>query len=566
MKMLTELGAKRKAKAAGWADAIVSEADLRAARRGCWYDPAAAERPIHFFRKALTHTQSGHSGKVFEPVPWQSSLLRRLYGWKRPNSLRRFTRALCFIPRRSGKSVFGGGIGLYGLIADNEPSAQVAIVASSIEQAKNIYNSASAMVQTSPELAKRIKTIDSTRRMLHRESMSNLMILTPDFKRARGVGPSLLLFDEIVAQGDDRRLYDVLRYSQSARRQPIALYFSTAGASRDTSLIGELVGYAEQVESGRVDDDNFLPVLYRAPADADPADEAVWKAANPSIGHTITLQSVREEFDDAKTSNRKMAVFRTERLNQFVAAATAYLDVAKWDLCSRRLKSESPHEWRERVLQQAEDELWPLYLGMDLAGSTDTTALVALFRVPDEDAEDGHRYVAVPWCWVPSECQRPNERPAILPLIAEGYIETVDGSWMDFSIVERLVLELRERFHLQELAFDRRFAAGIIQNLIRAGITCTPIAMSYSDLNAPTKELERLVLSGRIDHGGNPAYRWQAENLSVKVGDQGDVYPVKPRSAAKVDAMVATILALARSVVSQPSGLSGAVDDWFVTV
>lgn len=564
--MLTERGAKTKAKRDGWVEWIRSEADLRAARRGCHFDVAAAERPIWFFRNALTHTESHHAGKPFDPIPWQADLLRQLYGWKRPNGLRRFSRCLLFIARKGGKSTFASGCGLFELVATGEAGATVAVVASSIDQADVTYATASRMVSASPELTKRIEVIDSRRRLLYRPTMSVLRVLTPDYKRARGVNPSALIFDEIVSQGDDRRLYDVLRFSQTAREQPLAMYISTAGASRDTSLIGELVDYAEQVEAGRVDDDHFLPVLYRAAPDDAVDDPASWKKANPSIGYATSIDSVREEYEEAKTSKRKMTAFRTERLNQFVGAAESFLDMGAWDACSRRRANETPHKWRERVLEQAEAEFWPLICGMDLAGSTDTTSLVALFRVEDPDCEDGHRYVSVPWCWIPFESQRPNERPAILPLIEEGYIETVEGNWMDFSIVERLVLELRERFNLQELAYDRRFAAGIVQNLIRAGITCTPIAMSYSDLNTPTKELERVVLSSRLDHGGNPAYRWQAENLSVKVGDQGDIYPIKPRSASKVDIMVATILALARSIVSQPSGLTGSVDDWFITV
>ena len=75
-------------------------------------------------------------------------------------------------------------------------------------------------------------------------------------------------------------------------------------------------------------------------------------------------------------------------------------------------------------------------------------------------------------------------------------------------------------------------------------------------MSQPTKELERLVLSGRLRHGGNPIARWMADNLEVKHGPAGTVYPVKPKnpkSQKKIDGMVALIMALDRATRLQPT-------------
>ena len=67
-------------------------------------------------------------------------------------------------------------------------------------------------------------------------------------------------------------------------------------------------------------------------------------------------------------------------------------------------------------------------------------------------------------------------------------------------------------------------------------------------LSEPTKEFERLVVSGKLAHGGNPCLAWMANNVTVKHDPAGNIKPDKGKSHRhKIDGIVASIIALARA-------------------
>ena len=70
------------------------------------------------------------------------------------------------------------------------------------------------------------------------------------------------------------------------------------------------------------------------------------------------------------------------------------------------------------------------------------------------------------------------------------------------------------------------------------------VQQGYSSMSPGAKELERLVVSGMLDHGGHPVLKWMASNVAVAIGKQGDIVPIKDKSTERIDGIVATIIAL----------------------
>jgi phage terminase large subunit-like protein len=56
---------------------------------------------------------------------------------------------------------------------------------------------------------------------------------------------------------------------------------------------------------------------WSAPQDADPGDEAVWRACMPALGRTITVEAIRAEYEKARDQG-KLNEFRRAYLNQWV--------------------------------------------------------------------------------------------------------------------------------------------------------------------------------------------------------------------------------------------------------
>ena len=95
---------------------------------------------IDFILK-LKHSTGKHADKPFILEPWQVFIIMNLYGffWKGTTS-RRFNNAYLEISRKNGKSATASALGLYHLIADGEPDAQVLMAANSKEQAKIAFD------------------------------------------------------------------------------------------------------------------------------------------------------------------------------------------------------------------------------------------------------------------------------------------------------------------------------------------------------------------------------------------------------------------------------------------
>jgi phage terminase large subunit-like protein len=93
-------------------------------KRGLRFDRAAAQHAIDFFG-FLKHSKGEWAGQPFVLEGWQQFLVWVLFGWKRADGLRRFRTAYIEVPRKNGKTTLVAGLGLYLMVADGEPGAEV---------------------------------------------------------------------------------------------------------------------------------------------------------------------------------------------------------------------------------------------------------------------------------------------------------------------------------------------------------------------------------------------------------------------------------------------------------
>ena len=73
-----------------------------------------------------------------------------------------------------------------------------------------------------------------------------------------------------------------------------------------------------------------------------------------------------------------------------------------------------------------------------------------------------------------------------------------------------------------------------------------PIGQQMSSMSGPSKELEKLVVSKRLEHGNNPIMNWCAGNVTIKEDANGNIRPDKEKSIERIDGIVALICALSR--------------------
>lgn len=511
---------------------IHTAADERAVAGGCWFDLAAAEHVRAFFARFLRHSKGVWAGQPFELLDWQwRDVIAPLFGWKRADGSRRYRRGYVEVPKKNGKSTLAAGVSLYLLVGDREPGAEVANAACDRGQAAIVFDEAAAMVRSSPELSAVLELIDSRKTIVHRASGSKYHALSADVPTKEGLNLSGLVVDELHAH-PSRDLFDTLLHSGAARRQPLALSITTAGIYDPTSIGWEQHEYARQVLDGALEDPAFFAYIRAADPAADWTDPAVWQAANPSLGVTVQESELAEACRAAQFSPSLELVFRRYRLNQWTQQAERWLPLSTWDASAGHPINEAAYAGGRACG------------GIDLAAVSDLSAAAWLLPCPhDRDAVD-----VVVRCWLPEGAiAASRNRPLYEQWRRDGVLRTTPGTTTDYAFIVQTLLEDVKRFGCDSIGLDRLFQGlSVGQALGEADLEVFPVGMGFLSMAPLVSELERLVLSGKLHHGGHSILRWCVDGVEMKVDPAGNRKPSREHRATKIDALVAVLLALDR--------------------
>jgi phage terminase large subunit-like protein len=488
-----------------------------------------AQKAVDFFEQVLVHTKGEWAGKPFLLLPWQDDLLRRAFGTLREDGLRQYQTVYCEIPKKQGKSETAAGVALYLLIADGEEGAEVYGAAADRDQAGIVYNVAADMCRLKPTLAKRVKIVDSTKRIIYPKTRSYYRALSSETAGKHGYNVHGLIFDEMHVQ-PNRVLWDTLSKGIAARRQPLIFVITTAGVYDPNSICWELHEYARQVIESVIDDPSFLAVIYAADEKDDWTDPAIWRKANPSLGITVQEDYYRNEVKQALEVPAKENTFRRLFLNQWTRQETRWLPLHAWDECAG-------------IVDEEELAGEPCWGGLDLASTTDIASLTLTFRVEDE-------YRSIWRLWCPEDSIEQRSRRDRVPYDLwqrQGHLIATSGNVIDFSFIRGEILRLAEKFNIQDIAYDRWGASQLSLELQDSGLVVVPFGQGYASMNAPTTLLLKLVLGKQLKHSNNPVVRWMADNLVTVTDDAGNVKPSKGRAREKIDGMVSLIMSLDRA-------------------
>ena len=496
------------------------------------YDKAAADYAVNFI-ECLCHTKGTWAGKPFELIDWQERIIRDLFGVLKPNGYRQFNTAYIEIPKKQGKSELAAAVALLLCCGDGEERAEVYGCAADRQQASIVFEVAADMIRMCPALAKRVKILASTKRIIYLPTNSFYQVLSAEAYSKHGFNIHGMIMDEMHIQ-PNRKLFDVMtKGSGDARMQPLYFLITTAGTDTH-SICYEIHQKAMDILEGRKMDATFYPVIYGAKESEDWTDPEVWKKANPSLGITVGIDKVQTACESARQNPAEENAFRQLRLNQWVKQAIRWMPMEKWDACAF---SVHPEDLEGRVC----------YGGLDLSSTTDITAFVLVF--PPEDEED--KYYVLPYFWIPEDNIDLRVRRDHVPYDAwhqQGFLETTEGNVVHYGYIEKFIEKLGETYNIREIAFDRWGAVQMVQNLEGMGFTVVPFGQGFKDMNPPTKELMKLTLEKRMAHGGQPVLRWMMDNIFIKSDPAGNIKPDKEKSTEKIDGVVAMIMALDRAI------------------
>ena len=509
-----------------------------------YFDQDAVDEVVAFFEQGLRHTKGKWAGQPFLLEPWQLDFITKVFGWKRTaDGLRRYRIVYCEIPKKNGKSTFAAGLALYLLTADGEAGAEVYNAAGDRKQAGIVFDISKQMCEHSPLISGRTQRFRDS--IFVPETYAKYEVVNAEAGTKHGINPSAVIVDELHVQ-PSRDLYDTLENGVAAREQPLVISITTAGWDR-TSICWELHEHALKVMAGDLEDDEFLGIIYAADLEDDWTDPAVWKKANPGFGVTIPESYFAAKCNRAKQIPSHQNAFRRLHLNQWTEQDSRWIATKDWRNCEVGISME---------LMAGRN----CFAGGDLSSTRDITAFSFVFP-PDDDWP---KWLVLHRFYMPeSNIQKRNDesKGKYLNWKQHGYIIPTPGNVVDYDFIREDLQLVGENIHIEQMALDRWNAVQLMTQFTNDGLDVVPFGQGFTSMAAPTKELEKLIVSGAIGHDGNPAMNWMIGNVSVRQDPAGNMKPDKAKSSEKIDGVVSTIMALGVAIAADPDANSSIYDE-----
>ena len=203
----------------------------------------------------------------------------------------------------------------------------------------------------------------------------------------------------------------------------------------------------------------------------------------------------------------------------------------------------------------------------DMSATQDITCV--LWRFSDEDATlpDGSFFnlpvslacrFFIPEDTLATRAERDKRNPW-LQWVDQGAIETMPGGAIDPVFIVKAIKDGLADFSVDRIGYDDWNAGGVIAQLQRDGVDpdmLIRIPQQIRSLCAGSKQFERRVFNGLVDHGGHPVLAWMAGHVALRFDENLNFAPAKRRSGEKIDGIVSAVMAEALMIAPEDTATS----------
>ena len=484
-------------------------------------------RTLTSFTGVLKHYSSGAAGTPFILEPWEDFIICNIFClYKVDTKRRKYKTGHISVARKNGKTTLAAVLGLFALIADGEPAANIIMAANSREQAHIDFDAASAFARQLDPKRKSLKVLRNE--IVFQKNNANLKVISADASTGDGLNPSMVILDELH-EAVDSKLFDVLRSGQGFREQPLMLSITTAGF-RIGGFCNQYEDYCKEVLMGQKVDETIFALLYTLDDGDDWTDEKNYVKANPNLGITVKRDWLLEQVNQATNTPSLEVGVRTKNLNQWVSSSNVWIP----DQCVRKcLKKINMSDFIGK-------NNYFVYVGFDLASVSDLTALSFLFIDPETQ-----EYFFKNLYYLPKGALEGKYNSELYKMWSQkGHLILTEGPTTDYNYIKTELLYWYNKFDIQGIFYDAWNSTQLVNDLINEGLPMVAFSQSIGHFSRPTKEYERLVLSERVKIDDNPINRFCHDNVELKVDLNGNCKPMGDHNAKKIDGVIAQLTAL----------------------
>jgi phage terminase large subunit-like protein len=477
------------------------------------FDPARASRPIDFIERFCKHSKGEWAGRPVTLELFQKAFIQALFGFlDRETCLRRYREAFFLVARKNGKSTLLAGLALYMLTSDGEGGAECYTAATKYAQARLIFDEVHNMVKQNADLSRHFRKRKND--LYYEPSMSIFRPLARNSDTLDGLNASFVCLDELHGVRD-RNLYEVLKQSQSARRQPLFVSITTAGTTRE-NIFDDLYNHAVQVADGAITDETFLPILYELDNREEWTDPAAWVKANPALGAVKKIDDLTNKVERAKLNPHELAGVLCKEFNIRSTSRAAWLsfqDIDNTDTFSF-------------------DEFRGAYCigGADLSITSDLTCASLLFMKRGEDK----KYITQMY-FLPADNLAERVKQDKIPYdkwFERGLLRLCDGNSINYGDVTQWFVDTVREYELFPawVYYDSYSARYFVEEMQMQGFNMVRCIQGAKTLSLPMQMLGADLKAHKVIYNNNPVLKWCLTNTGVQTDRNGNIVPIKNQS------------------------------------
>ena len=472
----------------------------------------------------LRHFKGRHSGKPFVLEPWQEWIIASIYGFYNKSDGSRLTQTVYIeVARKNGKTALAAGIGLNALINDDEDGAEVYFAANSKDQVKiSAWPLCSNFAKAFDPKEKYLKVYRDT--INFDKTISWLKVLAADSTKLDGPNPSTFILDEYHA-AKSNSLKAVLESGQGTRDNPLEIIITTAGFDK-LGPCYELRTTATEILNGLKEDDSFFMAIYSLDENDDWKDEANWIKSNPNMDVTVKSSYLRKEVRKAMNTPSDEFNVKTKNLNMWCDSSDVWIPDDYILACSRKVDLDD---------FTTKDDC---FAGIDLSSTSDLTCVS--FMIPKDD-----KFYFKTLYYLPEEAlETKKNKEQYSEWVRLGFLKLTPGNVVDYDYILDDILSVDKRLYIVKVGYDSWNATQFVINATDKGLPMEPVSQSIGNFNRPTKEMERVILSGNVVIDNNPITRFCFRNVVMKLDHNGNTKPSKEYRDKKIDGVISMIEAM----------------------
>jgi phage terminase large subunit-like protein len=497
---------------------------------------------------------------------WVFDFVRAIFGAYDHKTAKRYIREFfLLISKKNAKSTIAAGIMITALIRNWRHSAELLILAPTLEVAKNAFKPASDMVNADPELLDLLHIQENFRQITNRLTGAILKVVAADSNTVGGKKAAFVLVDELWLFGKMANADSMLSEATGglvSRDEGFVIYLSTQSDEPPAGVFKEKLDYFRNVRDGIIVDKKSLAVIYEFPSAMVEAeaylDPANFYVTNPNMGRSVSQEWINDKFKEKQEAGE--GPFRTFLAKHGNVEIGMKLRNDNWPGAKYWLVAADESISIETMIDRCE----VVTIGIDGGGLDDLGGLAVLGR-----CKTTRDWLLWNRAWAHDDVleRRKDIAPALRDFAkkdASGAADLVicEEPTQDLDEIADICVRIRDANLLPEkggIGVDRMGLPGILEELLSRGFdvdvnggTITGIPQG-GHLNPAILGSERRLKDGTMWHAGQPIMAWCVGNAKVEMKTNARSITKQLSGSGKIDPLMAmfnAIMLMSRNPVS----------------